>query len=221
VKYHLFVFTDGRTSFLQQTLDSFYERVYPLPNCVTIFDDSQDPVHQEWVDTNAPEGAKVVHYDSKKGFCGTIQTAWMSLCDCCDWIFHLEDDFIFNANVSVPQLVDVLQSSDRIFQVALKRQPVNDIESRAGDLCAMWPDEYTDFDNPVKHTVHNLFWTTNPSMYGTFLAVTESWPDGPGCERKFHDQLQDKYGAQYAFMGHKTDSPKVHHIGSHRAGTGY
>lgn len=222
MKIGVMMLTDGRRSCFERTYRSFRENwTGPEPVGVVVDDSASGEYHKFLLNT-------VGNFDvlpstrRKRGFHGAIQAGWdwlLSEHDV-DYIFHLEDDFIFNESIQCDAMIEVLGVGDRLAQVALKRQPVNELEFAAGGLVEMWPDLYKE----VRHgdlvwTEHDLFFTTNPSVYTAHLA-TLGWPQVSGSEAKFSNRLRDD-GYKFAYWGGKFDPPKVTHIGDVRVGTGY
>lgn len=183
----------------------------------------------------------------KRGFGGAINAGWDLIRQHADrldvtHVFHLEDDFTFNEPVDLLSMSFVLADNKAIQQVALQRQPIAANEVAAGGVIASWANGYVECQMSVPMTTfvdddgadiaafeidgplatwceHDLFFTTNPSLYRLEL-TTEEWPAGAGSEAAFTARLK-AMGLRFAYWGAKTDRPKVHHIGDHRAGTGY
>lgn len=226
----ILIFTDGRGSCLRRTIASMREAWGAEPvDGVCIVNDSGDPKYADWLDQEYA-GYERIHHTERRGFAGAIQSGWAWAADA-DYVFHLEDDFLFNKPVDVTGMIAVLEGNPDIVQMALLRQPVNDIEAKAGGLMQMWPDEYversaplmafgTDYDREVFWVEHRLFFTTNPCFYRGGL-IANGWPDAPDSERKFTNLMLANPANKFAFYGRKFDDPWVHHIGDERVGTGY
>ena len=207
---------DGRDAIRRQTVRSFLEhaRGYHLADVVEVDD-----------------------RDHTLGFCGAIQYGWRALIERERWrrscggdggweyVFHLEEDWLFNRSFDVREMVQVLDGGT-VVQCALKRGPVNEVERNAGGLVEQWPDEYETCGHvaagdgiDASWLEHRLFWTTNPCLYRMSLLSLYEWPDGPACERAFTDVcLED--GWRFAFLGAHGDKPWITHNGA-RTGTGY
>lgn len=139
-------------------------------------------------------------------------------------VLHLEDDFVLERPVSVKRMVDALELVPDVAQVALLRQPVHPAEVAAGGVMKMWPSAFeevllTTGDHPWSISKHDLFFTTNPSVYRRALSCVP-WPDAPGSEAKFTEKLRG-LGFSFAYLGSPADEPLVHHIGDERTGSGY
>lgn len=242
----LLIITDGRTEYLAQTLASAADNL-PLSRFVSfvlvndsgssLADDHPLRIFRELL--NKAEAADadfewlyIAPKSGKRGFAGAIQAGWAAITGADrvksldrgpTHVFHLEDDFTFNEPVDIDGMALVLEDDLHVAQVALQRQPVNDVEAAAGGVIAMWPDEYAEHEDvarKLRWCEHDLFFTTNPSLYRATLPATHPWPSGARSEEAYTAQLRAA-GYRFAFWGAKTDPPKVHHIGEHRTGTGY
>lgn len=215
----LLVITDGRRECLTPTLRSAGRQLDGPVTSRVLIDDSGDLDYAEWLADQA-YGFDLCVHGGRSGFDGAIRTAWASLPDDVDHVFHLEDDFTFDRPVDLTAMAEVLDANPHLAQVALRRQPVNDAERAAGGVVEMWPDEYEDRTDGAHHWLeHGLFFTTNPSLYQRSLAA-RTWPEAPDSERKFTDQLRAE-GYRFAFWGRRDEGTWVTHIGDVRVGTGY
>jgi hypothetical protein len=86
----------------------------------------------------------------------------------------------------------------------------------------MDPVIYTD-----RHDVYGNQWlehrrcfTTNPCLYRRSLCAA-GWPDELDSEGLMTQRLNGDPANRFGYWGPRDDSPWVHHIGSHRVGTGY
>ena len=222
MKTTLMVITDGRAECLARTIDSLRQMVKGDIAHKLLIDDSCKSNYAAWLICRFSD-FEILHTVPKQGFCGAIQTAWAAIkkrYPDTDFLMHLEDDFIFNRQVNVAELVEVLQSNPSLAQIALKRQPWNPAEEKAGGIVEMWPDLYQDRNFEDYHWLeHRLFFTTNPSMYPK--KITEfGWPGPPACEQAFTETLKNA-GYSFAYWGKRSDLPWVYHIGNERVGCGY
>jgi hypothetical protein len=222
----LLVITDGRADCLERTLASF-DRNVERGELITdriIVDDSQDPDYGEWIDRNFAF-SQHVRGTRKLGFGGAIDLGWRTIASRCNHethVFHLEDDFEFNRPFNLADMVDVLEKNRYLAQMALRRQPWNDAECRAGGVVEMWPAMYTDtFDDQGRHWLeHRLYFTTNPSVYPISRAF-HRWPPGVGSEGRYSAQVFRQSEARAGLWGRRSDPPWVHHIGIERVGIDY
>lgn len=222
MNYGLLVVTDGRKECLMRAVDSFDESVAPRPRHRVIICDHEGGEFCDWIDKRFA-GWHVIH-GGRRGFGGTIQTAWayVAALPGIEYIFHLEDDFTFNELLDLRPLAALLRGHPELVQVALLRQAVNPQEKEAGGLIALHPDWYLDREEDnASWMEHDAFFTTNPSLYRQSLCSLP-WPDGADSEGHFGIGLREADPAtRFAFWGRREHPPRVHHIGDERVGTGY
>lgn len=235
MKVTLLVITDGRGELLEQTLASemlnLVRRSRPFESPfsgIVLVDDSADRGYAEWLDAKYP-GFAIFHNGARQGFAGAIQSGWhaINLIEALphrggyrpDYIFHLEDDFLFNDSIDLDAIIEVMEANPRIAQMCLRRQPWG-TEPKEGGFIAQWPERYNDCEMNGAHWLeHRNFFSTNPSLYPRRI-IDYGWPDAPDSEGKFGPKLwADDYVA--AFWGKRGDPPRVHHIGNERVGNGY
>lgn len=216
------VFTDGRDRLLERTLASFEEQVDGPISRIVIHDDSGDHRHASQLRGRYPH--EVIGGGRRRGFGGAIGLVWAYLARSAAerFVFHMEDDFTFNAPLDLAEMAAVLDAEPDVAQMALRRQPWNDQERAAGGVVETRPNTYTD-----RHTdgwpwlSHRNFFTTNPSLYRTSLCL-RGWPDGGGSEGRFSIGLfADHPEVVCGFWGDRDSAPWVHHIGATRVGVGY
>jgi hypothetical protein len=221
----LLLIGDGRDDLRQRTIDSFLDKVYGYQlTGIAVVDDRRHEM----------------------GFGGAIRAGWHYLRQQevealefgpkrspFDYVFHLEEDWLFNEPIDVRWLAAILDGIDRglgsrdfpmLAQAALKRGAVNAQERRAGGVVEQWPDEYRDAgvltaDGAVPYLQHRLFFTTNPSLYRSSLMML-GWPEGAASEAAFTQELLG-WGYAFAYYGKRDHPPSIDHIGVQRTGTGY
>lgn len=242
----LLVMTNGRREYLPRTLASMEEMVTGPITRRIIHDDSGDPTYWAWLADMFPSYS-LLRTGGRAGFGGAIRSAWHYLrgLDSEEYVLHLEDDFLFHRPVDLAAMVAVLEEQPHLVQLALRRQPWNDHERRAGGLVQQFPEAYREATDNSGRTwlEHRLFFTTNPSLYRRSLCWL-AWPEGAQSEGHFGYQLftdqasllssrrswaqwqastgavpQDEVCA--AFWGSRDSGEWVEHIGHHRTGTGY
>ena len=174
-KLAVLIFTDGRKEYFSSTFQSFKENV--TAKCISykiIIDDSNDPDYASWLDINyRHEVDYIEHHQERLGFGGTIRDTWLKLNNIAgtyDYVFHLEDDFIFNRPINLDDLTLILKRNPNMAQVCLLRQPWNQNEAKAGGVWQQWPDSFTErsIDNPngkIYYLSHREWFSTNPSVY--------------------------------------------------------
>lgn len=219
----LMVITDGRHDYLGRTLDSFAAMVpQHFFGRRVLVNDCLDPVQWARLDDALP-GWEILHpVDGKRGFAGAVGAGWDHIGPGHGEVFHLEDDFVFEAPVPLDDMIALLGQQSHLQQVALQRQPWNGRERAAGGLMRADRDDYTEHTcDDVRWTTHRRFWTTNPSLYRRSL-LARGWPQESESEGKFSLRMfADLPDAECAFVGHIDDMPAVWHIGEERQGSGY
>jgi hypothetical protein len=221
----LLVITDGRTEYIGDTIASFDANVTGPVRERWMYDDSGDANHRAWLSDQFPGFKLIWHSTGRQGFGGAIRAAWEHLRrhSVADHVFHLEDDFTFNRLIDLDAMARLLDYHPHIAQVALRRQPWNDIERAAGGVIECHPHEYDDrTDGDLAWLEHNLFWTTNPSLYRRSLITQEGWPYGIRSEGRFTSILRARHrNWRFAYWGARDSGEWVTHIGNERAGSGY
>lgn len=227
--YTLLIVTDGRRDCLERTLDSAWEMLPPPEHVVVVNDGDTDyanwvraeivPMLGEW------STGTVVHelpFPEKRGFGGAIRAGWALIGTGPGFVFHLEDDFVFERPVGIDRMAALLTARPELVQVALRRQPWNPEEHAAGGIVEQHPHDYGDETTEAGEPflTHRRFFTTNPSLYRRSL-IAHGWPETDHSEGVFTHRLLADPEARFAFWGARTDSPWVTHIGTERVGTGY
>ncbi len=185
-----------------------------------------------------------VHVDDQAhrlGFAGAIRAGWDRLRASSvefGYVLHVEDDWRFDAPLELGRLARILEirrqhaqppphgvSAPDLAQVALRRNPVAPAELAAGGVVELWPDAYTETMHGVPadglaYLEHDLYFTTNPSLYRRDLLALE-WPDVPRSEEAF-SALCRAAGYRFALYGRRADAPRITHLGDdRRQGKGY
>jgi hypothetical protein len=189
--------------------------------------DGRDDVHERAhasIREMLPRPDKIVIVDDAEhelGFAGAIAEGWRQVRDTgCDYVVHLEMDFIFHAPVPVERMIAVLERRPYLAQLVLKRGPENEQEREAGGIVECWPDEYRQVTNQGDvWTEHRLFWSTNPAVFSAGWCA-QHWPQVDGSERAWTERLREDPHLRFAFWGGKFDPPMCEHIGV-RVGHGY
>lgn len=220
MNYALAVLTSPRRiDTLGRTLASFARKVRPAPAellCVADGFDAQLPPipylgHDSWL---LEESFK------QEGFCEATRKLW-ALCQAArsEWIFWLEDDFVFKRAVRLEELSYTLEREPRILQMSLLRQPVNPQEKAAGGVLKVHPERFKRMGSGSSTWFESPYWTTNPSLFSRGNAQRFDWPAGPECEGAFAINVREiEPQARYGVWG--AGDVWVEHIGR-REGTGY
>lgn len=219
----LMVVTDGREYFWE-TMKSFHE-TFNIDDFKYKFviDDSLDPEFQRRLAMAYPE-FQVESAIEKRGFGGAIRHGWSVIPDDVDYVFHLEDDFIFTEKPDLDMMIFTLEKYSYLLQMALLRGPVNNEERKAGGIIEQDPDSYTEmwgWHDELYWREHRKFFTTNPCLYRRSL-IEKGWPDCEFSEGIFSiERFKENPEAKSAFWGSNDSGVWVKHIGYERKGTGY
>ncbi len=219
----LLCMTNGRRETITRTIPSAIEKLWPysMISEFWIHDDSGDPGYRRWLESF---GWRVIESEGRTGFDGAIRSAWAQLRELsdADFVFHLEDDFVFLDRVPLGDFVDVLRARPHLVQMALRRQPWNEREVLAGGVIEQHPEEYVEHELGRRRWLeHRMFFTTNPSLYRRELLDVE-WPEGDESEGRFtHHLLIEDDRHRFGYWGTRGEGHRVEHIGTHRVGTGY
>lgn len=228
----LMFMTDGRKEYAAKTIASLKAMIEEggLDFAASVVvDDGCDPAYSAWLDEVFPWTLHVPPERRKRGFGGAIRAGWDQIRRLpVDYVFHLEDDFVFTKFFRQEQLVRILEENPKLVQVALKRQPWNSEEEQAGDLVRLRWDSYVQRHNDRGDEWYEqrMFFTTNPSLYRYDLACG-GWPTGEKSEGRFSQKIMAADPeAVFGFLGRKEDPPWVTHIGgvagvSDRTGVSY
>lgn len=212
----LLIMSHGRKDCILPVIDSIHRNLRGRIDNWVIHSDSPDASFNDWIGQRW--GGRIIVNEGEHGFGNAIRNAWDHIDD--DYIIHWEEDFVLKEEVNADTLRWILTTSPELAQVALKRQPWNESEKRAGGIIEQDPESFTE---EIKYgyviTKHRKFFTTNPSMYGRNV-VELGWPDEEFSEGKFGFKVWDA-GLYCSFLGAKFDPPKVEHIGYQRTGVGY
>lgn len=226
----LLVVTDGRDDYLAHCLASANVHLRGPITERWIFDDTGDAAYRGRLVERYPN-MDHINGGPRQGFGGAIRSAWATLAEqsAADWVFHLEQDFVFTRDVDLADLVDVLDEHPHLTQMALQRQSWNAEEHAAGGVVQRHPQAY----RPARDgrgrdwLEHRLFFTTNPSLYRMSLCRL-GWPEGDRSEGVFSLRLlqsgsPDVPGpaVRFGYWGDLTGGAWVEHIGHMRVGHGY
>ena len=203
--------TDGRREYAEQAIRSAAKHLPEFDHALAV-DDSADDAYGGWL--KVAFGGTVIHHDTRQGLSGALQTAWAALPFDVDWVFHLEDDFVFPGPVPVDDMVDLAETRD-FAQMCLVRQPCNPTEARAGGLLWGYPADL--------HLEHGCVWQThlfslNPCVYPRWVTQI-GWPT-TGGDREYTDPLLEvRPDARFGYYGAADDPPRCLHIGMERTQT--
>lgn len=221
----LLVFTDGRERLLARSMTSLNQVIGSSAFTEQmIVDDSGNPRYSEWLKATYPD-ALVYSRPKRLGFCKTVEDGWafLNMVSECEYVFHIEDDFVYEEWVDLQKMAKVLEKHDTLAQLALLRQSVSPEEKRVGGIYKKHGlncfEEKHDPEIDAHWVEHSVFWTTNPSLFHIDI-LQHGWPTEPQCEGLFGIKMR-QMGYKFGFWGKLEDPPKISHIGDTRVGTGY
>lgn len=218
------VFTDGRRSYIGDTIASFEAHVTGNVAERIIHDDSGDPDNYQWLTDTFPDWHLIHGTRGRLGFGGAVRNVWRHLTDTTGppFIFHLEDDFTFLRPVNLDDFASVLDTRPGLAQLALRRQAWNAAERAAGGVIELNPAAYVDHTAGGHEWLEQrLFFTTNPSLYRRSLCQ-RGWPRGSESEGKFSAALLAAPDVWCGYWGARNSGVWVEHTGRERfAGAGY
>lgn len=206
--------TNGRLDLMDRTIPNLNEMVvskFKFDRLQAI-DDSGQSESWQYMLKHFPENWNIVFNRNNKGLATSVQIGWNQMREM-DYIFHVEDDFLFHEVPPLLEMVNILEWSD-LSQIILKRNPVNFEEIAAGGYIELNPWSYHQREiNGVDFIVHDNFFSLNPGVipYEVFHEV--GWPKGNEAEMI---EILNAKGLNSAIWGKKTDPPLVEHIGHYR-----
>lgn len=220
MKVLLGVIGNGRSDLLAQTMASLEEKAkYPFYKRILI-DDTGNAEYAVELEEKYGSKFHVIAHPENRGLSGSIRTLWEAaqILDV-DYIFHVEEDFTFNVEPPIEKMISILNMAPHLWQVALKRQPVNADEAAVGGFMQQDPSAYVQFysnhDPSLVWVEHRKFFTLNPCVYS--INITRPlWPKGGG-EKEFGETVFLNEESACAFLGTVNDPPLVTHIGNYRA----
>lgn len=212
------VINDGRDQYLEATLKSFKAKVhFDEPPHIQIFCDGDAGIalraHSVALACGVDAGVTSLSDDGKAiGVYAMVYRAWRHLqaeCPDCRFIYHQENDFIYNEDVSVPELAAILEENPLACQVVLKRQPWSKGEKARGNIYdRAYCDEVVTVEG--QRFVRQARWFSfNPCLYRKSDMLLH---DGAMTEK----QLMSDFRAAHRYslyLGGWDDPPVVHHIG--------
>lgn len=165
------------------------------------------------VDGDLTTGYVVDDRDHTLGMAGAVRDAWAwALDEDLDYLFHVEEDFLFTAPFRLDDLRWILDHAPHLAQIVLKRQPWSIEEKAAGGIIEQDPGAYTQCAG-MRHSLtwveHTKIFSLNPCLIPRRV-LELGWPDGN--EAEFTQRCLDN-GYRFAFYGHASDPPRVEHVG--------
>ncbi len=211
-KISLVVITDGRQACIEQTINRFNEVINYSFFEKLIINDSGDPRYHDFLINRFPD-FNVVSHEQRRGLAGAVQSAWASVNPEVDYVFHLEDDFVFNKSIDINHMAFLLRTNPQLVQMALVRASVNPPEEAVGGFVFQHLEDYSQKEDYFQH---GRLFTLNPCLY-PMSTIKMGWPDHGG-ESEFTTKVHsiDK-DYRFGFYGNIYDEPLVTHIGGRRS----
>lgn len=211
-KVSLVVITDGRQDCIERTINRFNHIINFQFFEKLIINDSGDPRYHDFLSKRFPE-FNVISHKERRGLAGAVQSAWASVSRESDYVFHLEDDFLFNKSIDISHMIFLLRKNPHLVQMALVRAPVNPPEEEVGGFVFQ---HLADYSQKEDYFEHGRLFTLNPCVY-PMSTVNMGWPDHGG-ESEFTSKVHsiDK-DYRFGFYGNIYDEPLVTHIGGRRS----
>lgn len=226
----LLVMTDGRADLLHRAVESARANLIGDVSELWMHDDSGDAAYRAGLARRYPDFGQLAD-GGRRGFGGAIAHAWQQLAarSAADFVFHLEDDFVFRRPADLAAMTAVLHEWPTLAQLALRRQAWNVEERAAGGIVEQHPGDFAEV-HAMGHAwlTHRRFFTTNPGLYRMSLVRQRPWPAGDHSEGRFGLGLLE-HGTpeapgplvRFGFWGGLDSGEAVEHIGHSRVGTGY
>ena len=153
--------------------------------------------------------------EHKLGLAGAANAAWQwAVEQDLDYLFHVEEDFIFTGAVDILELRDILDLNPELAQVCLQRQATAPHEIYAGGVMkALGAEARICNSCGLRWSVQSSIFSLNPSLIPRHVFEL-GWPTSN--ESGFTQQLLD-LGYAFGFLGHPSDMRVVDTIGNMRS----
>jgi hypothetical protein len=207
----LVAFTCGRRVYLERTMQSFHEACDLRFTYRLMVDDSGDPEYGDWL-RDTFRNWHVVSHDKRMGLGAAIDTAWSHLSSVdCDYVFHLEDDWLFPVPVPIDEMAAHLERDPSLAQVTLYRQPGSPQEHIAGGYLRLHDYELAEAGDATDLWVSRKLFSFNPSLYPKGVTHYRG-----GLEAAVTDAMV-RDGLRFAVLAGDGETPLCFHIGAERS----
>jgi glycosyltransferase involved in cell wall biosynthesis len=138
----LVVISDGRLEYLHQCVESFKHLPMELFEDRIVVNDSASNGSADYYKKLFPEW-RIISHAERRGLTGSVNSAWDAANG--EYLFHVEEDFVFNRPVEIDAMRWVLDKHFELAQICLLRQPspYSPAELAAGGIVEMEPSAYT------------------------------------------------------------------------------
>ncbi len=220
-KVAVLFFTTSRYEYLVPMLESFNEKVkfgdietykimvddYPLRRDIDILNQLKDKYKID----------KLVLNETNQGYSLAWKTGWSHVPKDIDYIWHQEEDFTFNKEVEIKDMIETLEKCPtKLTQVVLKRQKWYDNGDFVDSIESGKLGEELEFDGK-KVVIHQTYFNSNPCLYPRWI-LDEEYSQNPQ-ETVIVYHLKKKYPDRYsAIYGGRKDEAYIKHIGIYNQG---
>jgi len=161
-KINIVIISSGRYNYLDQTLSSMFSMVNFCDHDIDII------LHEDrTIKYNENSGKQITEKyniknhivtDNNLGPIPAVKNAWLNLKEC-DYVWHQEEDFIYNKNINIDDFIKVIESTDvKVSQLLVERDNHNaPLKKLLGFI-----DINIDGINVCKHPSN--FFSTNPHL---------------------------------------------------------
>jgi hypothetical protein len=221
IKIAVLFFTTSRYEYLIPMFQNFYEKVnFDDIEIYTILTDDYPLRRQDEVLTilkNKYKIDKLITNKENLGYGLSWKNAWKEIPADVDYIWHQEEDFIFDDQINIMKLIETFETCPIKFtQICLKRQvwfSGNDFITKIEDGSVGRQINYGD----KKIVIHQRYFNANPCLYPRWV-IEEEYVNDPQ-EHTLVKELATKYPNKYsAIYGGRNDKPATRHIGDYTQG---
>lgn len=213
----LVVVGDGREEYLAEAIASVRSELQGDIVKKAIIDDSGDREYGHHLVQRYPD-FDVISHGQRMGMAMAIRSAWAyALTSGAPFVFHLEEDFVFNRTIRLEALINILNDHPQLSQIVLQRQPWSSEEQGVGNVIAYAaPDAQRHDTRGFRWCEHDSIFSVNPTLIPRRV-VEMGWPTDN--EAGMTEALRAA-GMTMGWLGDVGDPPAVTHIG-HRRGEGW
>lgn len=211
--------TNGRKEYFEQARPSWYSKMQGNITEELIVDTSGIPEYAEWLKKKYPNAKVISQYC--KGYSRSVKF-FMDQCLLldCDYIFHLEDDYVLDVEINLEDSIKIINDNDHIKQVHFIRQAWTEVELEFGSVlkhCKSLGFEMIEKNNGSSDWVeHNAYFTFGPTIYKKEIACAD-WDLDKDPEREF-TRIYLSGNNKTATFGKFEDNNIVTHIGMYTLG---
>ena len=163
---------------------------------------------------------KVIMHETNLGYSETWKRAWSEYIPAqgaTDYVFHMEEDFVFNERISLKHLVSILNNDNRLlYQISLKR---NLFYSNSSDFIRNIQENTIGTEESIcdiSLVLHNELFNANPCIYPYWI-TQEKYEYNPQ-EGTILYRLNKKFEGCCALYGARACDPQITHIGEYNQG---